>query len=329
MQKKLIILSMISLSAGFAKSQTTQTHPTNDSSVIAFASDTQAPMLVETIWLKAHHNRAATKMIFNNILNSRPGSLFLLGDVVNLGYSNRQWKPIDGYLKNLRSNNINVHAILGNHEVMGRSKKGQQKFQTRFPDHSRTGYVEIKDSVAIVLLNSNFKTLSANEDEEQVTWYKNTIEKLDADSSIQYIITACHHSPYTNSKIVGCSKDVQQKFVPAYIASKKSCLFLSGHCHGFEHYQMQGKDFMVIGGGGGLHQPLRQGENILPDLAKDYKPLFHYLTVRRMNDHLQVTSYELKNDFSGFDEGLKVNIKKTQGIVASGIIDSNYAFNKN
>jgi hypothetical protein len=52
-------------------------------------------------------------------------------------------------------------------------------------------------------------------------------------------------------------------------------LFLSGHCHGFEHYKIGGKDFMVIGGGGGLHQPLKQGEGCLPDLASDYKPLFH------------------------------------------------------
>src|SRR5215213_2539979 len=101
MHKKLIIATMISLSAGFAKSQTTPAPPINDTSLIAFASDTQAPMLVETIWLKAHHNRAATKMVFNDILSTRAGSLFLLGDVVNLGYSNRQWKPIDGYLKNL------------------------------------------------------------------------------------------------------------------------------------------------------------------------------------------------------------------------------------
>jgi hypothetical protein len=67
---------------------------------------------------------------------------------------------------------------------------------------------------------------------------------------------------------------------------------------------------MVIGGGGGLHQPLKQGAGCLPDLAKDYKPLFHYLTVKRMNDHLQVTSYRLKDDFSGFEPGLEVDIKK-------------------
>jgi len=318
MHKKIIILCMLSFSTSLLKSQTVA-QLDNDSTVIAFASDTQAPMWVETILLKAHNNRSATKKLFNEIGDRHPGSLFLLGDVVNLGYSNKQWKPMDVYLKNLRDKGIAVNAILGNHEVMGQAEAGQRKFQFRFPNHVRTGYVEIKDSVAIVLLNSNFKTLTRTEDEQQVSWYKNTLKELDADSSIQYIITTCHHSPYTNSKIVGCSKDVQQKFVAPFLKSKKSQLFLSGHCHGFEHYKIEGKDFMVIGGGGGLHQPLRQGEGCLPDLSKEYKPMFHYLTVKRLSDRLQVTSLQLKNDFSGFEEGLKLDIKRHVDVAMANI----------
>ena len=67
---------------------------------------------------------------------------------------------------------------------------------------------------------------------------------------------------------------------------------------------------MVIGGGGGLHQPLNEGTGCLPDLAKDYKPLFHYLTVQRKGGQLQVTSFHLKDDFSGFEKGLEVGIKR-------------------
>jgi hypothetical protein len=320
MPQKLIVLSMFSLSSIFAKSQPLAPKPearveqapvasvAGGSSVLAFASDTQAPMWVETIVLKANKNRTATKMVFNNILDAKPASLFLLGDVVNLGYSNRQWKPMDKYLDELRSNHISVNAILGNHEVMGRPKKGQEKFQERFPNHEKTGYVEVVDSVAVVLLNSNFNSLTLQENEKQVDWYKKTLNSLDEDSSIKFIITACHHSPFTNSKVVGQCTPVQQKFVPFYLASKKSRLFLSGHCHGFEHYQVKGKDFFVIGGGGGLHQPLRTGQGCLPDLAEDYKPQFHYLTVKRNEDELEVTSFELKNDFTGFEEGRKFRI---------------------
>ncbi len=281
-----------------------------DHIVLAFASDTQAPMWVETLWLRSHKNRAATRLLFGDVVQRRPAVLFLLGDVVNLGYSNRQWKPIDAYLAALRERNISVHAILGNHEVMGRPLLGEQKFQKRFPTHVRTGYFEVHDAVAVVLLNSNFNTLSKKEDQQQLTWYETTLQQLEEDSAVDFIITGCHHSPFTNSRVVRPSVEVEKKFVPLFLQSKKSQLFLSGHCHAFEHYLGGGKDFLVIGGGGGLRQPLRQGIGSLTDLAGAYKPLFHYLTVQRRADQLQVASIQLKKDFSGFDVGLKTDIKK-------------------
>ena len=305
MQKFLFLLFI-----GLCVKEKSQSAPTGDSTLLAFASDTQKPMWVETLFLKANHNQQATKKIFTAFSEIKPKALFLLGDVVNLGYSNRQWKAMSGYLANLRNEGVAVHAALGNHEVMGQAKKGEAKFQTYFPDHVRTGYVNVVDSVAVILLNSNFGKLTAEENETQAKWYKQTLQELDNDPSVLFIISGCHHSPYTNSRVVGCSKEVEEKFVEPFLASKKSRLFLSGHSHNFEHYQVQGKDFFVIGGGGGLHQPLKTGANLLPDMCADYKPEFHYLTVKRCADGLQVKSYELKKDFSCFDEGRSFVISK-------------------
>ncbi|HEY0041568.1 MAG TPA: metallophosphoesterase [Flavisolibacter sp.] len=282
----------------------------SDSTELCFASDTQAPMWVETLFLKKNNNKQATKKMFATISERRPGALFIMGDVVNLGYSNRQWRPMDVYLKDLRSKNIEVYAALGNHEVMGQAKKGMRKFQERFPEHKPTGYVQVKDSIAVILLNSNFGKLSTEENAAQVKWYKETLKELDADSSIHFIISGCHHSPFTNSKIVGANKDVQEKFVPLFLASKKSRLFITGHSHNFEHFKKNGKDFLVIGGGGGLHQPLRTGEDCTADLAQDYKPDFHYLTVKRMGHQLKVASIQMKKDFSCFEDGQSMVITK-------------------
>lgn len=308
MIRKTAVLSLLAVTLmGSVKAQ--QPMASNDSTEIAFASDTQAPMFVETLWLKSHHNRTATRLLFSDLERRRPQALFLLGDVVNLGYSNAQWRPMDRYLTSLRNEGVPVHAILGNHEVMGRVAAGERKFQQRFPEHVRTGYVQVVDSVAVVLLNSNFKALTAEEDSLQQRWYTGTLQALNADPSVQYIIVSCHHSPYTNSKIVGVSHAVQQRFVPAFLQTGKCRLFLSGHSHNYEHFHIGGKDFMVIGGGGGLHQPLRPGSDELTDVANDYKPMFHYLTVRRANDHLVVTSHELTGDFSAFEDGRTVAIR--------------------
>lgn len=283
---------------------------TNPETILAFAADTQAPMLVETILLKPQKNRMATGLLFADVLLRQPSVFFLLGDVVNLGYSDRQWRPIDRYLQALREGNVPVHAILGNHEVMGRPLEGQRKFQQRFPDHQRTGYLMRYESVAVVLLNSNFKTLTAAEIKQQEQWLQTTLTELDADAEIYSVIVCCHHSPFTNSRIVKPSREVEEKFVPPFLDSRKARLFLSGHCHAFEHYKVKGKDFLVIGGGGGLRQPLRQGIGTLADISPEYKPMFHYITVTPMGESLLVTSYHIKKDFTGFEEGVKLEIKK-------------------
>lgn len=277
---------------------------------IAFVADTQAPMFIEKLWLKPFQNKKATDLIFENIIRTHLHSFFHLGDVVNLGYSDRQWRRVDNFLQAIREKGAGLYGILGNHEVMGRPVVGESKFQVRFPDHQRTGYSVMVDSVAVVLLNSNFQTLSVNENQQQIQWFRSVMEDFDGNPAVDYVITCCHHSPFTNSRIVKPSRAVQEKFLPVFFGSRKSQLFLSGHAHAFEHFQVKGKDFMVIGGGGGLTQPLRRGIGTLTDLAEGYKPMFHYITVTPSGDHLEVRSYHLKKDFSGFEEGLKHDVKK-------------------
>ncbi|RZA01961.1 MAG: metallophosphoesterase [Sphingobacteriaceae bacterium] len=276
--------------------------------ILAFTSDTQQPMTVEKIFLKSNRNEEATKMIFKDVNALRPAAFFILGDVVSVGFRNRKWKAIDRYIADLKKDSIPVYATLGNHEVMFIASKGIKQFRSRFPEFKPEGYTEVIDSVAVVLLNSNFDKMKAAEIKTQDDWYLETMKKLDANPAIRAIIVGCHHSPYTNSTIVKPSIVVQQKFVPAFIASKKAQLFLTGHSHNFERFKVQGKDFLVIGGGGGLHQPLLTAF-VTPDLEPKYKPAFHYLQVSREGDKLNILSRQLKTDFSGFDDGINFKIQ--------------------
>lgn len=275
---------------------------------ILFLSDTQAPMFVERLVLRTHQNTKATTTIFAEILRIKPSVLYWLGDIVSLGFRDNKWPIIDRFLTNCRQNDTAVYAIMGNHDVMGRPRKGARNFQQRFPEHVHTGYVQLTGDVAVVMLNSNFSTLSVSDLVKQQTWYEQTLADLDADPAVGVIIVTCHHAPYSNSKLVGSSKLVQQRFVPNYVKSQKARLFITGHSHAFERYEFDGKTFLVIGGGGGLRQPLNTSPKRLPDLASGYKPMFHYLAVRRDGDGLALTSHCLKQDFSKFDVGYTFEI---------------------
>jgi hypothetical protein len=278
------------------------------SNAIAFASDTQEPMWVEKLFLKQNQNLKATKMIFKDVDTLRPAAFFIMGDVVSLGKSKSAWGNIDKYIKQLRKDSIPVYATLGNHEVMFNTAKGTKNFLTRFPSYKPVGYAEIIDSVAVILLNSNFGTMTAGEITAQNDWYKQELALLDKDPAVKCVIVGCHHSPYTNSTIVNPSVSVQQNFGEPFLKSSKCVLFISGHSHNYERFKVKGKYFIVIGGGGGLHQPLRANNDIMHDLSGDYKPAFHYLNISRVQDKLEVTSRELKSDFSGFRDGFSFSV---------------------
>ena len=270
---------------------------------IDFVSDTQQPLGVEKIYLKPTQNIRATGMIFSAVLADKPAALFMLGDIVSLGYKNKKWISTDKFLDSARKDGVKVYGLLGNHDVMMRDSRGERNFNKRFPEHKRTGYLEVIDSMAIVLLNTNFSKLSANEIDQQQQWYLTTIDSLNKQPAVKGIIVTSHHPIFTNSNMVKPSAGSRQQFLPAFLASKKTVLFVTGHAHAFEHFKYQDKNFLVIGGGGGLHQPLTVKANMPVDLALSYKPLFHYLQLRRYGNFLQLRSYSLKPDFSGFAAG--------------------------
>ena len=279
-----------------------QTLPSNE---IVFVSDTQEPMWIENVFLKANQNKRATKMIFQDIGKNEPRAVYILGDVVSLGFKNKRWKNIDEYIAALQKKGIDVHAVLGNHDVMRKPKRGESNFQKRFPDHVRTGYVSIVDSIATVLVNSNFNKLTSEAIVSQQKWYEKMLISLDTSKAVKAVIVTCHHAPYSNSKLVGSNEIVQRRFVTGYLTSKKSVLFITGHSHAFEHFKKSGKNFLAIGGGGGIHQPLGTS---LEDTSGDYKPWFHYLTVDRSGKKLIIFSHSIKDDFSGIEKKYNFSI---------------------
>src|SRR5258705_12066010 len=102
-------------------------------------------------------------MIFSAILRDKPFALFMLGDIVSLGYSNKKWKKTDRFLDSANKQGLRVYGLLGNHDVMVRDRRGEKNFNKRFPEHRRTGYLKVIDSISVVLLNSNFSKLSSEE----------------------------------------------------------------------------------------------------------------------------------------------------------------------
>jgi len=68
---------------------------------VAFVSDTQSPMVPETIRLSRNNNELARAKIFDSIIQFLPHSIFQFGDLVSLGFYDPAWEAIDAFLDQL------------------------------------------------------------------------------------------------------------------------------------------------------------------------------------------------------------------------------------
>jgi 3',5'-cyclic AMP phosphodiesterase CpdA len=275
----------------------------------------------ERLVLSSNNNESARRMIYSAIRAEQPDAVFHLGDMVATGFYGASWESIDGFVDSLRHDTIPFYPIMGNHELMFFPGVGEREFLGRFPYARKTGYMRRSGRLAVILLNSNMSALTEEERREQQQWYEKALRDLDNDSTVAVVLVGCHHSPFTNSTIVAPADDVRGEFVPPYIRSAKARLFLSGHAHAAEHFREQGKDFLVIGGGGGLQQPLLTGRD---RRWIDHFPItsrirmFHYARCVVRDTSLSFSIRMIADDFSGFREVFRLSIPLPPASVSHG-----------
>lgn len=266
-----------------------------------FISDCQQPLTIEKIRLKPNRNEEARDSLFSDLIRQQPRNLFLLGDLTSIGSKKKLWNPIKNLQLSMGRLNTKLFAIPGNHEYYANARRGLQNFKEQFPEVPLFGYCVKIDSLAIVMLNSNFNKLNSTENQQQQGWFLATMDSLDSDSGIKMILLCSHHPPYTNSKIVRPSKEVARFFLPRFNDSPKSRLYISGHSHNLEFFSKDSrKYFLVIGGGGGLTQPMYSGDKrLFSDLMQqDKKPVYFYLVTERRGDSLHLFVRGMQKDFS-------------------------------
>jgi len=280
MKLKITIFILISILFSISPFLTGQTFAQNGEKIV-FLSDTQSPIWIEKFYLDYNDNEQARDLLSRDIINQSPSAVFHLGDLVSFGFDNDDWEFIDNFTRDLRNLQIPFYPAIGNHELLNLPLEGEANFVQRFPDFIKTGYTKIIGSTAIILLNSNFDHLSDILIKKQQEWFKNELSNLDHDASINNVIVGCHHPPFTNSSMVSSSEEVQEQFVSQFSRYDKCRLFITGHAHRIEHFRIDGKDYVVAGGGGGMQHPANSDEITFYDhfpSGSDPRP-FHYVSL--------------------------------------------------
>ncbi|MFC2130429.1 metallophosphoesterase family protein [Bacteroidota bacterium] len=202
-------------------------------------------------------NEEARCKLFRKLNTEDPAFIIHLGDFVFQGSDKGHWIQFDKYMSDLQRRGIPLLPVLGNHEYFGNNKTALKNYFSHFPFLDEAKWTSFRfQSLGIILLNSNFEELNDDEINEQNSWYLSKLHEFNHDSNVQYILVACHHPPFTNSTLVSDSRDVQEYFVTPTQNMTKVKLFISGHCHSYEHFKINYKHFIVTGGGGGPRQKL-------------------------------------------------------------------------
>lgn len=271
---------------------------------ICFISDTQEPLPSEKLVLKPYRNAEARDSLFTDILRIRPRALFMLGDLESRGSREKSWTPLDSFLGKTEKTATPVYVIPGNHEYMSSLSGGIKGFTSRFGTSGLEGYSIKIDSTAVIMLNTNFRKMGEESADKEVRWYLREIDSLENSSSIANIIVCVHQAPFSNSKIVGSSVDVEEKIVPAFENTVKAKLLISGHSHNLEYFEGKNhKHYLVAGGGGGIAQPLLSGAKAkYADLTdQSAKPLYFYIILENTNGRMKIIARGLDHDFHFFE----------------------------
>lgn len=248
-----------------------------DNRTVILLSDTQTPIWAEKLFLRSSDNDRATQKIFASILAEKQiDAVIHAGDITGHGWLRSSWKPILPFIDSLRARYIPFIAAKGNHDYYFIPPWGMKHFGEYIPngttDYSRHTFGDL----CILVLNSNYDRLTIEAQQQQRRWYDEALREAERDPAVRTVMTVAHHSPYTNSAMVSGSYVMRKDYLPLFMSSQKSRLWIGGHAHRFEHFRKNGKDLVVIGGGGGLFHR-KKTEEIEDDLHMDDGMFFHYL----------------------------------------------------
>ena len=260
----------------------------DDPRPLVLVGDTQRTSLPETL-LGREQNDAERAAILAAIVEEDPALLIILGDLVFDGGSRGHWYRFDELAQPIRETDLPVRMVLGNHEYWFGAALGNS--YQRFPSLEESHWqVHLFRGLGLVLLDSNRSAMGGVRWQEQIDWYRRTLDQLDASEDVRGVIVLLHHSPYSNSTVTGDDSQVQSAFVPGFLGARKTLAMIGGHAHAYEHFVKSGKHYVVSGGGGGPRVTLLAGdERRHEDLYDAPSPRpFHYLVVDPRDDGVVV-----------------------------------------
>lgn len=235
-------------------------------------------------------------LVIRALAEENPAFVVNTGDLVARGSRAGDWRAFHEENRPIFSKRIPYFPLLGNHEFYGDDRLALDHYFASFPGLRRRRWYEIRfRSVLVAALDSNFDEMEDPEARDQDAWLERLLAAAERDPGVRHVLVCTHHPPYTNSRVHGGSRAVQERFVRRL--TPKARVFLSGHVHSYERFEKDGRQFVVTGGGGAPLTPVDVETPAHADAFKGppYRP-FHYARFAIEGDRLRCDVLMLQHD---------------------------------
>lgn len=220
-----------------------------DGTIVALG-DTQRTLDAEALFLGREQNEAQRRALIEKIaVEERPAFVVHLGDMVTLGASTDEWQYFDRLMSPLSARKVPILPVLGNHDVWGARRAAVRLAAQRFPELAQGGaYARRFRGLGLIWLNSS---LQGEVGRRQAEWFAEVLRVFDGEAATRGVVVFMHHPAYTNGKDRHGDPYVVEQLLPRFVAAKKALVLMSAHVHGYERFSVNGRAFIVTGGGGG------------------------------------------------------------------------------
>ena len=218
---------------------------------LAIVGDTQRVLPIERLAFGRETNDAGRTAIANAILSESCDAIVHLGDLVGAVGSTSDWARFDADYPPSALSARTVHICRGNHDCGGFWMGNPREFNRRYPDCIGQLRHYTLEHLRIILLDTNHDAVSADGWRRQIDTFEQVLGDSESDPAIQHVLVFGHHPPFTNGRWHKPSQPVKDAFVASFLRCRKARIFFAGHVHGYERFSVEGRYFIVSGGGGG------------------------------------------------------------------------------
>jgi Icc-related predicted phosphoesterase len=259
---------------------------------ILIVGDTQRTSWPERSFFLREQNEAARRALVEKMArDEHPAFVVHVGDLVTAGADPAEWEYFDRLVSPLTVRRVRIEPVLGNHDYWGCDALALKQAARRFPElASRTFRSMRHHGLALVLLDSN---LDGEPARMQARWFEDELHALQQDPTIRGVLVFTHHPPFTNGEHREGDPYVRSELLPLFLRSTKAVIFVSGHVHGYERFTIDGKTYVVTGGGGGPRVEYRIGRDADPApayaTASGARRAFNYVVIDDAGSELRFT----------------------------------------